>query len=513
MLEPAAPPPPDRPPPDRPPRLASWRRSVLPALALALAGCGAAPRGVPETAKALGTPHPFVLEARAPDGRWLVVCQARSDTSGDGEIAVQAGLHGDIGGDLLTPYLIGSSGPGEPIDELVDFDATGRYLTVIQRGRLVLIDSVLGRRLDLSALGADARDDPSRLHGHRAASFDVQRSRLLYLRSRAVGYGSPGAPWTRTTAVVRDVPTGAEIEIGPGPGLLWRAELDGDWVVMHVLTRDTNGDGRIEWATAPGSASGARRCRTPSSSAGPMAQAFGDESEIRIAPVMGGAARVVPDLLRPLGFWLLRRSNEGGLLLEGPDQRAGEIAPAACDARVLDADESRGTVVAACAAAGALAPVWAFGPWGRRAFDFTVPGDIEEQLYAGGKRIAEIEGRLVDLERGTVRQLPEGDETIFTQGARVLVRRQGDLVLLDVDSGLQLRLAAWGEDDGSPLSAGNIVAVGSVVIDIAGARALGRYEGRPLAVGSDGRLLYAVGVREKNGLPVGPLWWEAPLPL
>src|SRR5687767_9734010 len=49
----------------------------------------------------IGTRHPLLLQALAADGRWCIICQARTDTNHDGEISASIGRHGDTVGDIL----------------------------------------------------------------------------------------------------------------------------------------------------------------------------------------------------------------------------------------------------------------------------------------------------------------------------------------------------------------------------------------------------------------------------
>src|SRR5262245_21794783 len=52
----------------------------------------------------IGTAHPVMVDEIADDGSWMVLCQARHDTDGDGTISVGFGMHGAAYGDRLDPY-------------------------------------------------------------------------------------------------------------------------------------------------------------------------------------------------------------------------------------------------------------------------------------------------------------------------------------------------------------------------------------------------------------------------
>jgi hypothetical protein len=67
--------------------------------------------------------HGVVVVATAPDSTWLVYCQAREDTDGDGEVAVGVGVHGDFFGDRMRAWYSGPDGRESPIDDYVDAEA------------------------------------------------------------------------------------------------------------------------------------------------------------------------------------------------------------------------------------------------------------------------------------------------------------------------------------------------------------------------------------------------------
>src|SRR5262245_20937871 len=101
-----------------------------------LAACGAmAP--IPST-PAVGTTGPYELRASPPDGRWLVVCQARTDSDHDGKLEVYWEIHGEAGGDQLIPYLVDDRGRETVLDNVLAVDPKGRYLAAIEHGAKVL---------------------------------------------------------------------------------------------------------------------------------------------------------------------------------------------------------------------------------------------------------------------------------------------------------------------------------------------------------------------------------------
>ncbi|HYO64527.1 MAG TPA: hypothetical protein VEU33_00485 [Archangium sp.] len=65
----------------------------------------APPTRLQQEAGPIGTRHPILFQRAAKDGRWLIACQAREDTHGDGKLEVRYGRYGDTFGDRLAPYL------------------------------------------------------------------------------------------------------------------------------------------------------------------------------------------------------------------------------------------------------------------------------------------------------------------------------------------------------------------------------------------------------------------------
>jgi hypothetical protein len=64
-------------------------------LTLAMVGCHPPAPAPPQAARAIGTHDPYKIVVTPPDGRWSLVCQARTDTDHDGKIAAWHGFHGD----------------------------------------------------------------------------------------------------------------------------------------------------------------------------------------------------------------------------------------------------------------------------------------------------------------------------------------------------------------------------------------------------------------------------------
>jgi hypothetical protein len=197
----------------------------------------------------VGTAHPIVVEAAARDGSWIVICQARKDTDGDGEIAVHVGYHGDTWGDDFSPFVVRGAGDGEPIDSLVGYTRDGRWLVAMRGGKLAILDAQTGLWTDLP--GADLRDDGVPLGPHRVASVARLGDRMTYFRDDE-------------TIVVRELATGVET-VAKMPGVrLWRVEVEpaGEWARVYAIRTDSDKDGKLTWPSVRTSLSD-RDCRGP----------------------------------------------------------------------------------------------------------------------------------------------------------------------------------------------------------------------------------------------------------
>jgi hypothetical protein len=481
---------------------------------------------VPESGGAIGTPHVAVFVTSAPDARWVVLCQPRVDTNGDGKIGMSVGYHGDMFGDAIDPYLVTGAGAGEKLDDYVASDKTGRYLAVLRGGKLVLIDTTSGKSTDLSALGADKTDDINPFGGHRAASFDDAGRRMTYIRVR----GGRAPTSQASVIVVRDLATGAETEIDPGPGLLFRASIDpgGEWVAAQVVGADTDGNGKLELPLVRTSLSG-RRCRGPIAIYGTYGRS-GDAPELRVAPASGGVAKPAPDLLLPLGRGLLMRSAAGALSLLRTGQPPVDLAPASCGAKILHGDPTREQVVVACSsgvAAGGNLPLELHSPSIHRPLGASIaaPSRMEDNLRFRPARLVRLSGAggatlLVDHARQSVVRVPADSEVLHVFEGRALLARGRALIVLDVETGREAKVGsldgdrgsdAWSRAVSSVEANGGMARVGQLVIDLAGARAVGAISGEALAISTDGRVLLAARQGE-DGLTYGPLKWQKPSP-
>jgi hypothetical protein len=464
----------------------------------------------------IGAAGPVIVESAGASGRWVALCQAREDTDGDGKLAVRYGPRGEFVGDSMQSYFVLGSGPGEAIDALALEDSSGRHVVIAQQGRLLLVDTEAGARVDLTALGADDRSDALAFVPHRSLTFDPEGRRLAYLRR------DPG-PYThgrRALVVVRDLSSGAEREINTGLGEPWRLRFspDGRELVLEVIAEDTNGNGRLEWPV-PESKVNRWRCHGPVARY-PVWTDRGDRPATRVVSVDTGKARNVIGWMASLGDQDLVRDFERRLLLVRGSARS-TLMDQDCGGVMLYADPSRRLALVACSAETPRASVWLVGPGLRRDLELDVqPTSIDYlpdrltrlfTLYPGADAV------LVDLERRSLAKLAAGDDVVTTSASVALVRRGKDLVAHDVDSGQERTLASPLDPFGPTLFAGSVAFVPPFVVRLpearvgntagAGVSVLGKGPVSVLGLNQNGHLLTPSTPPTDDAPAQGPLRW------
>jgi len=463
----------------------------------------AAPQLAPVSLGDIGNSGPVQLLASSSSGAWVALCDTAAKSAS----------------------LVLGSGLGESIDEVLAYDASGRYVVVARDGVATLVDTLLGTRVDLSALGADVRRARADYAEHRTLSFDATGQHLAYARKQAHA----------SQLVVRALPDGAEKVIATGAGELFRLKLSADarYVTFDALREDSNHNGKLDWPT-PEEPARKNACENPTL---PRFRSFayqgrGDTPTHGVASVQTGALRELPELLTPLGANLLVRESDGSLQLEQAGKRTA-LAPASCGARVLFADAERGLVVATCAPPpprkkphGKAPP-----PSGKREVWLFANGyakNLQSELYETstdrdavvGARLVPIypgsDSSLLDLERRELLPLPAGSRVVATNGALALIWRDSDLYRYDAISKTEQRLAHGVSKNPDLLQAGNTVLLSPFVIVGCDAPALASPP-RALAVASQGFVLTATadapGSSPLRPAIQGPLHWvDARLP-
>ncbi|MCP3136847.1 hypothetical protein [Pyxidicoccus xibeiensis] len=471
-----------------------------------------------------GTEHPFVLQGAAEDGRWLIGCQAREDTTGDGSIDVGFGHHGSLIGDALRPYLFLEPGPGIPIDEVLAEDPTGRYLALVRDGTLRLFDTNTREEQVLASgvpLDTESPQPPAR------AAFSGDGTRLLFLRPEGA----------KRVAVVRELAAGTERVLDAGGGLLGQALLDssGQWAVFDVVAKDTDGDGKLTWPQERTTLASAL-CRGPVSSSSHYGWQ-GDMPVRRFRRVEGGLLREGDDILQPFGGGLLRRAPDRAILFEHADGRRESWVPADCNGEVLYADAQRQQLLVACAVLEPSWPLELHGAGVHQSLGWRVPAERERSRPWGRNvRLVAVKAFssnqpkdvpvAIDLARRTVQPLPVASaevELVAAHGPRALLKES---YRPEGEDRWQRRIWLWNAETGEKVSvgepgdyiqerAGDKVLYLGWLVDLRRGRVLGAVEGEPLAIDSRGRVLHARQFPERGipgargGMaPLGPVRWE-----
>jgi hypothetical protein len=469
----------------------------------------------------IGTAHPALLLATAPDASWTALCQARSDADKDGRIALRAGAHGALSGDRARAYFVVGRGVGSSIDELLAFAPGGRFAAVRRGERLWLVDASRGSEIELGGGVADLASDGVPFRHHRSVAFDSAGARLLYLR-----HGS-----TEREVVVRDLASGNEHVVRAGAGEILRAEFAGDasWLVLHAVADDTDGNGRLEWPS-PRVALNAAQC-TSTNTRYPVWQPRGDVPRTRVARVFGthfedaggfvavlGAGFVAREPSERLVWRAARGSGDVGVDA-GSTPRDTELAPASCAARVVFVDAAREALVIGCSAAGPRWPLRlvARGYSAELGIDLA-PTELLRPCETAPRLLALYPGQgsvLLDLERRLLVALQPGDLVLCTHGKIALVQHARELWIFDVESGARTLLTGDLAAQPDVLLNAPVVYVSPWVVDVSRGKLLGRFHDSqpPLAVARDGRLLtWASQGASGADLPLGPLRWSPPRP-
>ena len=443
---------------------------------------------------AIGTANPIRIDEHAPDGTWVIACQARVDTDGQPGTSVEYSLHGDRG-DRLVPYLIYDAGPGLEIGAFANQSPDGHWLAVVRGGKLELHDAVHRRSVEL--VDADTEDDAGLDYHSRVASF--ANTRMIYFR-KVKG---------RDVVVVRELASGAE-RVVDVPGTMWRADVDpaGRWARLRVFRTDDNGDGKIEWADRGlvqlhGCFQGdphalAYRAMTPHEE---------DTPTTLWLDLASGKLVADPTIVHAVGDGLLRQLADGSLTLDN-----AKLVPAACHAKILGIAVTPPRVIVACGKTGAdKGTLGVYGP--KLAVTDPHPGDYKDPTFGpvrpSGRHLCPMYSDVcIDVTTGAVTSL----------GGGVSVWHQtGDLAF--VFESAKERVFVWDAAAGArtafPQLKDSFPDVGDTLASIAGEHYdwvhnvhLGKASEWIHVTDTRGRVLVGPPQTQPNHLPDGPVHWE-----
>jgi hypothetical protein len=418
-------------------------------------------------------------------------------------VSASVGPRGELRGDDFARYLIA---PGEELatDGVLGADPSGRFVLVMQRGTLLLWDGKSRESVDLSALGADTRLSAESLASLRTLSFDATGEHLLYVRA-----GDSGA-----RVVIRRLSDGSERALDPGPGPIWRARFDrgGAFVVLEMLTEDSNKNGKPDFPapllTAPRPcAAGPGRFHTWSDR--------GDRPETVLVPISGAAAIHEPDLIMPVADALLLRDSTGALLLErGGKKRV--LEPAACKGRVVHADAARELFIIGCSqkkGTGRVSLELATTAAHKSLAIELVSSELDRELSDSPRLVPLYPGAdsaLFDADKREVLPLQTGDSVVTTRAAHALVRRANGLLVYDADTRTEQALPGTVDKYPQILLATPFALVSPLLVNMATGTVVGQSKQRALALSNSGQLLLSDVEPDSSGLTHGPLHWVTP---
>ncbi len=162
------------------------------------------------TGGSYGTANRVIGAAGEPGHRWMLMCQQRRDTDGDGAITLEKGTHWDTG-DQMLPYFALGGGAGSELEDVVAVAADGDHLVLQIDLAMVLID-VPNRR---GVVLPKARD---------VAAFTPDGKQLLYLEGDDA----------QSRVVRRTLATGTTTVLALPKGHANGMFTDGSWAVVEL---------------------------------------------------------------------------------------------------------------------------------------------------------------------------------------------------------------------------------------------------------------------------------------
>ena len=467
-----------------------------PATAGTLKPLEARPLPIADPAREIGTAHPVRLVASARSGRWVVACQARVDTDGKPGIRVTHGYH-NFEGDAMRPYLFRGGGEGQALDGFLARSGDDRWIAVLRRGQLVVIDDVNGTESVVP--DADVRPDPGGYH--HVAVFDERSERLVFFHR--VGDARQVVVRDLAKQREREVAVQSTVEIAVVP------EHEGTWASVRLAAEDVTPGVAVANDDAKQQTCGGKTGYHSDLSD------LEDEHDVREVWLKLDTGEVKDDrsVIAHVGDLEVVKSVDAAVRV-GPLV----IIPARCNAEVLAVFTRPLRIAARCSATTPDAPVELFGDhlrvtlgpsqWAR-----SVPGslrvvDASFVCIEATRCFAVQDGKPIAI-RGYAQEIHGYAEV--KGGTKILTKDRGAYFITDAVTGITQEFPGVVGLIGRAHADG-ILAIGASIVDVAAGRVLGKVSRPPLAVDTRGRALLTASDPVEDELPQGPLRWVAPSP-
>ena len=445
---------------------------------------------VPDYRREIGTAHPVRVVEIAPNGRWLVACQARADTDGKDGIKVEIGTDSLIG-DAMVPYVFRGGGEGEAIDAYIARSPDERWLVVLRDEQLLVIDDVTGT--ETVVRDADVRRDDTGVE--HLAVFDGDSKRLIYFRR----------VHDVRRVVIRDLAQGSERELAFPRVLVVQVEPapKGGWARVRFLRDQIDPDPRVD---GPDARRAAARLQTCDSAVHyEVGEQGGGEVHAAWLQLDSGVLTQDASVLEHLGDLEVTKTADKAIRLGST-----VVVPSTCDATVLAVSATPPRILARCKAATEEAPVEMFGPGVHAVLG---PG---QWMRDEGRPIRRLDESYVCTDAGRCFMLRDG-ERLPVRGyeqvtpTKLLTQERGTYFIIDSATGVAEPIPGvsgrgWGT------RAKNIMALGTAIVDVNNGRVLGDVADRPIGVDVTGRALLTSSRRVGDALASGPLRWTVPTP-
>lgn len=456
----------------------------------------------------------MVVGAASPARNWIVSCEARRDSDGDGRLEVRVGPHGELLGDALDPLLIEHDGRETPIDQFLGNDPSGRYVAYRSATSSWLLDTTTRHRVNLTDHGLDTRDDARSYTTHRALSFDPFGRTLAYLRRHT----------DRQSLVLRELASGGEDEFPLEATVVGRIafEPDGRFIRVDLVTRDSNGNGRVQWPYPE-----ARGKRGPCPGPIPQFNVWqwpGDDASPHLFDIAAGQLRHVEGFVMTVGGGVITRKDNRELWLEQSNGESRRISSEKCSGRVLHVDAEQGAVLFGCAGAwGARRQMYARLRDRRVGLDFDLAGFEVDGRVDGHPWWIPLyprnESLLLAVASADVYRLAPETRVLATHASSALVDEGGKLTFVYLDhtqSGPPRLQRRTTERRRAPLQGllqrERFVSVGSDLFDLQELAYLGQFGAPPSYLSRDGLGLTARTPGDATRLAYGPLTWSRAQP-